>query len=119
MKKFLLCLLITYALVGCSAPEHKDFFVKSEKMDEENFEYIGDITVNKEGYYFLWCIPFASAKEDAAKELMIQKTKWGFPGCAGVFEFKTESKEEVAFFDWAPNIQIKAKVVKKRGGESK
>ncbi len=114
MKKILLWILIGCALVGCSTPEHKDFFVKSEKIDEANFEYIGDIIVNKEGYHFLWFIPFASGKPEAAIRLMKEKAIWGFPGASGVFELKETEREEVALFDWTPRVQIEGKVVKRK-----
>lgn len=114
MKKFFAFFFIGLALFGCSTTDHKDFFVKSEKIDEANFEYIGDIIVNKEGYHFLWFIPFASAKEESAIRLMKEKALWGFPGSAGVFELKETEREEVALFDWTPRLQIQGKVVKRK-----
>ncbi|NUM33468.1 MAG: hypothetical protein HUU50_02905 [Candidatus Brocadiae bacterium] len=114
MKKTLLCFLVIWALVGCSTPEHKNFFIKEEKIDEANFEYIGDIIVNKEGYHFLWFIPFASGKKESAIRLMKEKAVWGFPGAAGIFELRETGREEVALFDWTPLVKIEGKVVKRK-----
>lgn len=100
--------------MGCSA-KHTNFFIKTEKI-EDGYEYIGDIVVNKEGFYFLWFIPFSSNTLDAAKEKMIEEAllPQAFPDADGVFDFRIVSEESVGFFRWAPNTVIKARVVRKR-----
>ena len=113
----ILTLLILFILAGCSTTS-KDFFVKTDKCDLTNseYEYVGDIIVRKGGFKFLWFIPFAFSSIEDAKELMIEKAQWGFPGAIGAYEFKelVSEREEVSLFDWTPRTVIGAKIVKKR-----
>lgn len=112
--KISIFIIIALILAGCASVDTKDFFISREQLDSANYEYLGDIIVHKEGFSFLWCIPFSSATDEATQKLMIEKAKWGFPESCGVYEYKELEREEVALFDWTPKLYIKAKVVKKK-----
>jgi len=101
-------------LMGCSSADYKGFILSNEPLDENRFEYLGDVIVIKEGYYFLWFIPFKTNKEEAAKELMVEKVRWGFPNANGVVDLKTDAKEDVELFDWTPRLFLRGKIIKTR-----
>ncbi|HON43897.1 MAG: hypothetical protein KBC30_03425 [Planctomycetes bacterium] len=111
--KLQIFLILALLLTGCASVD-KDYFIRTEPLDSANYEYLGDIIVHKEGFSFLWCIPFKSATDEATQQLMIEKAKWGFPDSCGVYEYTVTERQEVALFDWTPRLYIKAKVVKKR-----
>ena len=107
-------LLLSSMLIGCGSTVYKGFIVE-EKSIPPGYEYLGDMFVIKEGYYFLWCIPFATNSKEAAIDVMVQKTKIGFPNVRvdGLFDIQVMKTESIGLFDWAPEIVLKGKAARK------
>ncbi len=111
---WLLLITLTILLVSCASPNYQNFDLSSEPINLNTHEYLGDVIVVKEGYYFLGFIPFATNKEEFAKELMVEKTLWVFPEANAIYDMKTYLKEGVEFFDWTPRTIVRGKMAKRR-----
>lgn len=99
-------------MAGCASAKPTPFV--SDATLASNMEYVADVIVNKEGYHFLWFIPFSSATEDAARELMEQVVREKHKDAAGVFEYKKIQSRGVGIFDWKPTVTIMGKVARSR-----
>lgn len=114
--KFFKNLLVAAALTslllvaGCGT-KYTGEYITDQKL-ENNLEYVADVIVNKEGYSFLWCIPLASASEDAAKAMMEEVVKKRYPDAAGVFEYEVVQQKGVGLFDWKPTFTARGKVAR-------
>ena len=114
-KKLLLwLLLLLLAITGCqNVSKSKDIFVRTDKSIPAGYEHIGDIKVDKGGYYFLWFIPFANGTEKAAKAMMKREAIVGFPDADGLYDYHVELQESVEFLDWGPRVVVRARAVRK------
>ena len=113
-NKLLLWLLILLVVAGCqSVTKSKEFFIRTDKNIPAGYEHIGDIKVDKGGYYFLWFIPFAHGTEKAAKKVIKRESILGFPDADGLYDYHVELQESVEFLDWAPRVIVRAKAVRK------
>lgn len=101
-------LLILAFIAGCCSAKPTPFIATDPLGD--NVEYVAHVVVNKEGYHFLWCIPFACATEGVARETMEQEVKAKYPNADGVFEYKVLQERGVSLFDWKPTLTITGKV---------
>lgn len=106
-------LLVAGFLAGCGSQEVRNEFVSQQKidgLDSNRFEYVADIVLNREGYNFLWFIPFASASEESAKAIIWEETKKRYKDAAGVYEVEMR-QQGVGLFDWRPSTTLWGKIV--------
>lgn len=110
----LLGVMYSMLIAGCSSSGISNDFVKEEKLDAYKYDYVADVIVYKEGYSFLWAIPFSSATPEVAKEMIRNKVKEKYPDAAGVYEVQAVNRQGVGLFDWKPSITLWGKVAKAR-----
>lgn len=113
MLILMLLAILLIPLSGCSNSEYKKFLIPGQ-LDQNRYEYIADEIVIKEGYYFLWFIPFASNSQDAAEEKMVEEAQANMPAATGLMEITSELHEDVEFLDWTPRTILRGKLVKNR-----
>lgn len=113
LQLFILLALLGICISGCSNNEYKKFIIPG-KLDETRVEYLADEIVIKEGYYFLWFIPFASNNIESSEEKMVEEAKTHMPDANGLMEINVELQEDVEFFDWTPRTILRGKLIKNR-----